>query len=93
MGDISDDEDGLDDLDIWANSVEFQETDEDLNQFLLGDQRSKKAQVKHAMNFFNTYLKSKKLPEYDSTAFRREFITQKLLTGFVKWFCTQDLSL
>ena len=44
MGDISNDEDGLDDLYIWANSVEFEETNEDLNQFLLGDQRSKKAQ-------------------------------------------------
>ena len=41
MGDISDDEDGLDDLDIWANSVEPEETDEDLNQFfqMINDQR------------------------------------------------------
>ena len=56
MDDNSDDEDGRDDLDVWANSVECEETDEDLNHFLLGEQKSKKAQVKHAMTFFNTYL-------------------------------------
>ena len=85
MGDISDDEDGLDDLDIWANSVEFEETDEDLNQFLLGNQRSKKAQVKHGLTFFNTYLTGKNLPEFDSPDFRREFITHKLVVnGFCK---------
>ena len=83
MGDSSDDENGRDDLDVWANSVEFEETDEDLNQFLLGDQRSKKAQVKHGLTFFNTYLTGKNLPEFDSPDFRREFITHKLVVNGV----------
>ena len=85
--------DGNNYIGIWADNVDFEDNDEDLDKFLLGDQNSKKSHVKHSLSYFNKFLNGKVLPEFESAEFSHEFVTQKLLTGFVQWFCDQDVSL